>query len=43
MQSIIQKKIIDIFNGEVNEFSICCINTAAGLIVSENQEEFKTF
>ena len=36
------KKIIDILNGEVNEFSqSVALNTAAGLIVSGNQEDFK--
>ena len=35
------KKIIDIFKGEDNDFSIAvCLNTAAGLIVSENRNNF---
>ena len=35
------KKIIDIFKGEDNDFSIAvCLNTAAGLIVSENKNNF---
>ena len=36
------KKIIDIFKGEDNDFSIAvCLNAAAGLIVSENKNNFK--
>ncbi len=36
------KKIIDIFKGEDNDFSkAVCLNVAAGLIVSENQNNFK--
>ena len=36
------KKIIDIFKGEDNDFSIAvCLNAAAGLIVSENKDNFK--
>jgi len=35
------KKIIDIFKGEDNDFSIAvCLNAAAGLIVSENKNNF---
>jgi len=35
------KKIIDIFKGKDNDFSkAVCLNAAAGLIVSENQESF---
>jgi anthranilate phosphoribosyltransferase len=35
------EKIIDIFKGEDNDFSkAVCLNAAAGLIVSENQENF---
>ena len=35
------KKIIDIFKGKDNDFSkAVCLNAAAGLIVSENQENF---
>ena len=35
------KKIIDIFKGEDNDFSIAvCLNAAAGLIVSENRNNF---
>jgi anthranilate phosphoribosyltransferase len=34
-------KIIDIFNGEDNDFSkAVCLNAAAGLIVSEKQDKF---
>ena len=36
------KKIIDIFKGEDNDFSIAvCLNAAAGLIVSEDKNNFK--
>ena len=36
------KKIIDIFKGEDNDFSIAvCLNAAAGLIVSDNKDSFK--
>ncbi len=36
------KKIIDIFKGEDNDFSIAvCLNAAAGLIVSDNKNNFK--
>tara|TARA_Y100001958_G_scaffold156341_1_gene148812 strand:- start:1531 stop:2526 length:996 start_codon:yes stop_codon:yes gene_type:complete len=36
------QKIIDIFKGEDNDFSIAvCLNAAAGLIVSENKGNFK--
>ena len=36
------QKIIDIFKGEDNDFSIAvCLNAAAGLIVSENKDSFK--
>ena len=36
------KKIIDIFKGEDNDFSTAvCLNAAAGLIVSENKNNFK--
>tara|TARA_B100001250_G_C19774564_1_gene778924 strand:+ start:87 stop:1079 length:993 start_codon:yes stop_codon:yes gene_type:complete len=36
------KKIIDIFNGEDNDFSkAVCLNAAAGLIVMERQSNFK--
>ena len=36
------KKIIDIFKGEDNDFSIAvCLNAAAGLIVSGNNDNFK--
>ena len=36
------QKIIDIFKGEDNDFSIAvCLNAAAGLIVSENNDNFK--
>jgi anthranilate phosphoribosyltransferase len=36
------QKIIDIFKGEDNDFSIAvCLNAAAGLIVSENKNDFK--
>ena len=36
------KKIIDIFKGEDNDFSIAvCLNAAAGLIVSEDKTNFK--
>ena len=36
------KKIIEIFKGEDNDFSIAvCLNAAAGLIVSENKSDFK--
>ncbi len=36
------KKIIDIFKGEDNDFSIAvCLNAAAGLIVSEDKDNFK--
>ena len=36
------KKIIDIFKGEDNDFSIAvCLNAAAGLIVSEDKENFE--
>ncbi len=36
------KKIIDIFKGEDNDFSAAvCLNAAAGLIVSENKNNFK--
>ena len=36
------KKIIDIFKGEDNDFSkAVCLNAAAGLIVSENQNNIK--
>ena len=35
------EKIIDIFKGEDNDFSkAVCLNAAAGLIVTENQENF---
>ena len=35
------KKIIDIFKGQDNDFSkAVCLNAAAGLIVSENQNKF---
>ena len=36
------QKIIDIFKGEDNDFSIAvCLNAAAGLMVSENKDNFK--
>ena len=36
------QKIIEIFKGEDNDFSIAvCLNAAAGLIVSENKSDFK--
>ena len=36
------KKIIDIFKGEDNDFSIAvCLNAAAGLIVSDDKDNFK--
>ena len=36
------QKIIDIFKGKDNDFSIAvCLNAAAGLIVSENKNNFK--
>ena len=36
------KKIIDIFKGEDNDFSIAvCLNAAAGLIVSDEKDNFK--
>ena len=36
------KKIIDIFKGEDNDFSVAvCLNAAAGLIVSEDNDNFK--
>ena len=36
------KKIIEIFKGEDNDFSIAvCLNAAAGLIVSEKKDNFK--
>jgi len=36
------QKIIDIFKGEDNDFSIAvCLNTAAGLVVSGNKNNFK--
>ena len=36
------KKIIDIFKGEDNDFSIAvCLNAAAGLIVSDKKDNFK--
>ena len=36
------QKIIEIFKGENNDFSIAvCLNAAAGLIVSGNKENFK--
>ena len=36
------QKIIDIFKGEDNDFSIAvCLNAAAGLIVSGNKNNFK--
>ena len=36
------QKIIDIFKGEDNDFSIAvCLNAAAGLVVSEYKDNFK--
>ena len=36
------KKIIDIFKGEDNDFSVAvCLNTAAGLIVSKDKDNFQ--
>ncbi len=36
------QKVIDIFQGDDNDFSIAvCLNAAAGLIVSENKKNFK--
>ena len=36
------QKIIDIFKGQDNDFSIAvCLNAAAGLIVSGNKNNFK--
>ena len=36
------QKVIDIFQGEDNDFSIAvCLNAAAGLIVAENKKNFK--
>ena len=36
------QKIIDIFKGEDNDFSIAvCLNAAAGLIVSQSKNNFK--
>ena len=36
------RKIIDIFSGEMNEFSeAVCLNSAAGLIICEKISEFE--